>query len=330
MTRSIETPVSLAIVAAFFLGGPVIGQSPAITGEVRSLKSQPLSTPAANGAPVVLRYYIEDGAEVTAGQPVMRTDPGQDASRLRGLEGELSDAENKAARDIAELEVKAVDAALAAVDAEASFATARIDAALPRELISALEFDRYQGEFQRTQRELSLKQQEETLARAAVERRRHDSKLELKRLRLEQQFVQAKVDAVQLRAESAGIVLHAIDPMGKRFDEGSTSFAGMLVGEVVSPGAMAVRAYALETDRKYFVSRGAVSVEFDALPGERIVGHVQSISAAPSPRLVWGDGRYFTIDIDLPASAQTLRLLPGMSAKVRALPAQVAARRIGE
>lgn len=298
--------------------------APAITGEVRSLQAQPIYTPAANGAPVVLRYYIEDGAEVPAGQPVMRIDPGQYASRLRTITGELEKAEAKSASEIAALDVKAVDAELALIDAETAFAKAQIDAALPRELVSALDYDRYHGDRDRTERELSLRQRELTAARVAVERRRQDSQLEIERYQLEQQFLRAKLEGAEVRAERSGIVLHAIDPAGKRFDEGSTSFAGLLVGEIVSPGAMAVRAYALEADRKHFSAGAAASLEFDALPDVTMTGHIESISAAPAERAIWGEGRYFTIEITLPETAQQLPLLPGMSVKVRAQPLQAA------
>lgn len=298
---------------------------PAITGEVRSLNVQPLYTPFAvkiGNAPVMLRYYVPDGTEVTQGQIVLRFDPGYAASSLRKIDAERVKAEATAAKEIAELEVKAVDAELASVDAEANLAKARVDAELPREFISALNYDRFQGTRERAEQELSLRKRELTAARAAVQRRHRDSQLELERFRLEQRFLEAKINAAEVRAEQAGVVLHSIDLMsGKRFDEGSTSFAGLLVGEIVRPGAMAVRAYALEADRKYFAPGKMVTVKLDALPDEAITGRIESIAAVPTVRALWGDGRYFTLDVALPDEAQDLPLLPGMSAKVRMLPA---------
>jgi len=295
--------------------------SPTITGEVRALQAQQIYTPPTNGGPVVLRYYIADGTEVSPGEPLLRVDPGQSASRLRALNGDIAKAEAVAEKEIAELQVKAIDADLALVEAEANAGKARIDAAVPRELVSALDFDRYKGELERAERELLLKQRELNDARAAALRRSRDSKLELRRMRLEQKFHEVQLEAAEIRAERAGIVLHALDPRtGLRFEEGSTSFAGLLVGEVVSFGNMAVRAYALETDRHHFTQGAPVSVEFDALPGSKVAGKIEAISGAPEPRPVWGDGRYFTIDILVGDDARKLRLLPGMSARVRAVP----------
>jgi multidrug resistance efflux pump len=318
MTRAADRYFATLLIVSVGTTALAASPPPAITGEVRALNAQPIYTPPTMGGPVVLRYFIADGAEVSPGEPLLRIDPGNSASRLRQLIAETAKAEATAAKEVAELDVKAVDAELALVDAEAAFEKARIDAALPRELISALDYDRYKGEFERAEREFRLKQRELDAAREAVDRRRRDAKLELQRMRLEQQYHQTQVDAAEVRADRAGVVLHAMDPRtGERFDEGSTSWSGLLAGEVVTFGNMAVRAYVLETDRHYFDVGANVAVEFDAVPGVSTAGKIDSISGAPESRAIWGDGRYFTIEISLSAAAQRLKLLPGMSTRVR-------------
>jgi HlyD family secretion protein len=318
MIRSVDFARGLAMLAIF---APLAFAyaSPTITGEVRALQSQPIYTPPTQG-PAILRYFVPDGTEVSPGETLLRIDPGQSASRLRALKAEIAKAEAVAQKEIAELDVKAIDAELALVEAQANAEKGRIDAALPRELVSALDFDRYKGEFERAERELVLKRRELDDARAATSRRSRDSQLELRRMRLEQKFHQVQLDLAEVRAERAGIVLHALDPRtGLRFEEGSTSFAGLLVGEVVSFGNMAVRAYALETERQHFAQGSPVAIKFDALPGATLIGKIESISGAPEPRAVWGDGRYFTIDILLNEDARKWPLLPGMSTRVRAV-----------
>src|SRR5207302_6214213 len=98
--------------------------------------------------------------EVVPGQVLVRVDPRESASRLRSLGSDIAKAEATAGKEIAELEIKVVDAELALVDAEANLHKARIDAALPGELVSALDFDRYKGELARTEREFVLKGRE--------------------------------------------------------------------------------------------------------------------------------------------------------------------------
>lgn len=297
---------------------PTIARTASITGEVRALQAQPIYTPPSNSSPVVLRYYVADGAEVAKGDPILRIDPGQAGARLRTLAADIEKAEARARKEIAELAVKAIDAELAWIDAQAALDKARIDAALPRELLSGLDYDRYQGELQRTEHELVLKRGELQDARAAVERRRADARLELERMRLEERYQQTQLTNAEVRAEHGGVVLHGFDPWnGLRFDEGSSAQIGQLVGEVATVEHLGVRGYALETERDAFKRGDLVTIDFDALPALHAIGRIESISGAPEARQAWGTGRYFTIDIRFENRIENARLLPGMSVRIR-------------
>lgn len=295
-----------------------------ITGEVRALGAQLIYTPVSNNSPVVLRHYVADGTEVKKGDALLRIDPGQAAARMRTLHADIERAEARAQKEVAELEVKAIDAELAFVDAQAAAEKARLDAGLPRELLSGLDYDRYQGELQRCERDLRLKEKELETARDTVQRRRKDGELEAERMRLEQDFQRLQLESAAVSAQQDGVVLHYFDPRTtQRFDEGSSAQVGQVVGEVASLGKLGVRAYALETERHQFARGNEVSIEFDAFPKVRKTGRIESISGAPDTRPVWGTGRYFTIDIVFDESVKDVRLLPGMSVRVRSFDAKV-------
>jgi HlyD family secretion protein len=315
------------VAACLLLSIACVGAEASITGEVRAIEAQPIFTPPSNASPVVLRYFVPDGAEVSQGEPVLRIDPGQAGARLRTLAADLEKAEAKAAREIAELDVKAIDAEIGWVDAEAALAKARIDAQLPRELLSGLDFDRYRGELQRTERELVLKREQLNDALAAVERRRKDAQLEIARMRLEEKFQKAQLENAEVRAERGGVVMHGFDPWsGQRFDEGSSAQIGMMVGEVATIERLGVRAYALETERNAFKNGDLVSIDFDALSSLHMTGRVESISAAPEQRQVWGAGRYFMLDIRFVTEPDRTQLVPGMSVRIRPKAAQGAGK----
>lgn len=289
-----------------------------LTGEVRAIDAQSIDTPPSNSSPVVLRYFLPEGAWVKPGDVLVRIDPGQAATRLRQLDAQIEQAKAKAAKEVAELRVKAVDAELAQVDADAALETARVDAAIPRELIAGLDFDRHRGERDRAERELALKDRELAAARTAVDRRIADGQLEVGKLDEEHDYNEAQVQLAEVRADRAGILIHAFNSMseaGGRYDEGSSSYPGQKIGEVVGAGTMAVRAYALEPDRVGLAPGQIVELVFDALPGRRVQGRITTISGAPEPKFEWGDGRYFQIDIALPGQSQ-LPLRPGMSVRV--------------
>lgn len=289
-----------------------------LTGRVDALDSQVLYTPPSNSSPVVLRFYLPEGSQVQPGDPVVRIDPGQSLTQIRQLEAQIEQAGARAAKEVAELEVKATDAEIALVDAEATLAKARIDAAVPPEHVSALDYDRHQGELERADREHALKTRELAAAREAVARRRSDAELEIDKLVADRRFHEAQVANAEVRAERAGVVIHGFDNRrGGRIDEGSTSWPGNAIGEVVGSGAeLGVTAWALEPDRAYLREGQAVELSFDALPGSRLSASIRRIAGAPDAKAEWGEGRYFEVAITLPAEAAELALKPGMNVRV--------------
>src|SRR5690606_9096212 len=213
--------------------------------------------------------------------------------------------------------VKAVDARIALADAVAALEVARIDAGIPAELISALDYDKYQGELDRASREHALKQEELATAEAAVARRQRDGELEIEGLEVNLAYNKAQVAISEVRADRDGVVVHGFNNnwIGGRIDEGSSTMPGSKAGEVVGGGAMRVRAWALVPDRRGLQVGQDVQVAFDAVPGRALTGKITSIAGAPESRSEWGDGRYFVVDIALP-DEHGLALLPGMSVRV--------------
>ena len=297
-------------------------QAVVLTGEVRAIDAQQILTPQSNSAPVVIRYYVPEGERVKKGDVVLRIDPGQSASRIPELELQIEQTQAKDAKDIAELRVAAVTAEMALVDAEAELATAKLDATIPPDLISGLDYDRNQGELDRATREVVLKRKDLAAARAAVQRREEDGRLQVQKLVMQRDYHAALVRTAEVVADRDGIVVHGFNPMtGGRMDEGVSTMPGSKAGEVVSGGRMDVRAWALEPDRRGLAVGQHVDITFDAMPARKMTGRIAFITGAPERRQEWGDGRYFTLDITLDAHA--LSLMPGMSVRVIAKPASV-------
>ena len=328
MSNARRAPALLALALAASVGAPA--SAAVLTGEVRATDAQVLYTPFSNSSPVVIRFFVPEGERVKTGDPVLRIDPGQAASQLSELDAQIEQAQATAAKALAELQVKALEAESALVDAQAELGAARLDAGLPRELVSGLDHDRYQGEFDRTTREAALKHAQLAAARDAVERQRSDSALEVKKLQLKRDYYATLAANAEVRATRDGVVVHGYNNnwLGGRIDEGSSAMPGSEAGQVVAAdSAMQVRAWALEPDRRGLEVGQVVRLAFDALPGRSIDGRIAGIAGAPEPRAEWGTGSYFMIDIDLPPKTG-LPLLPGMSVRVTA-PAPAAAGKAG-
>jgi multidrug resistance efflux pump len=316
---------SLLFAAAWL--APWAAQAAVFSGEVRALDAQPIFTPPSMSSPVVLRYYMPDGAQVKQGDVVLRIDAGQAAAEMRTLDTQAEQTAAKIDKEAGELELKAADAQLALIDAQAALDTAKIDAALPQTLVSALDFDRYQNELQRAEHDLELKQQQLADARAAAVRRREDGKLELAKSKLQHDYDQAQVDSAEVHAERSGTVVHGFNLWfgTGRYEEGSSAYPGNEVGQIVDTGGrMSVRAWVFESDHAGLGVGQNLLLSFDALPGTRTEGKIAAISGAPESRAQWGEGKYFVVDIDLPANPG-LPLKPGMSVRVDSASAQAQA-----
>ena len=304
---------------ALLLMAPLPALATVFGGEVQVADAQGIFMPPSMSSPVVLRYYVADGARVHKGDDLLRIDAGPAETQLHTVQAQLEQTAAKNAKEIADLEVKQTDAELALADAQAERDTAAVDAVIPKSLISALDYDRHQGEMQRTERALTLKKQEVAQAIAAVTRRRQDGELELRKQSLSLAFYQDQVASAVVRAERDGTVIHGFDMVfstGGRYEEGSTSFPGTIVGEVVGGGsAYNVRGWVLEPDRVGLQVGQPMRLHFDALPGRDLQGSIRAIAGASTNKNAWGDGRYFEVEIALPAKL-SLSLRPGMSVRI--------------
>lgn len=288
-----------------------------LTGEVRILDAEVIYTPPSDNSQVVLRYYLPDGSPVKPGDVIVRIDPGQATSQVRMLEAQIDQARSRTEKEVVELRVKLLDAERALIDAEAARDKAKVDAAIPADYIARLDQDRYRSEKERSEREFLLKQSEFNNAKAAIVRRQADAKLEIQKLQLQRDYQKTAIINAEQKATRDGVLTHGFDPWrGGRIDEGSSSWSGQKIGEIVGDGQRGVLAYALEPERRGLKLKQTVSLVFDAYPKKIITGTISKIAAAPDSKSEWGNARYFAIEIDLPEKLD-IHLLSGMNVRVQ-------------
>lgn len=291
-----------------------------LTGTVDAQDSQAILVPPSNSSPVVLRNFVPEGTMVRAGDVILRIDS-QEAASVRQMKIEAEQALARADKETADLEVAAVAADRALVTAKATLAKAKVDAVLPKSQISGLDYDRYQAELERAERDLDVKKKASASAADAIERRRSDGELETQKLQVNIAFNVARQEQVQVRAVRDGVVVHGYSEWrGERYDEGSSAFPGNTVGQVMGAGKMKVRAFALEADRPFIRKGQRVRLGFDALPAASLQGSITQIASAPEARVSWGNARYFRVDIELP-DTHALPLVAGMSVLIEPLDA---------
>ncbi|MYN18321.1 HlyD family efflux transporter periplasmic adaptor subunit [Rugamonas sp. FT107W] len=283
-----------------------------LTGEVEALDTQTIVVPPSNSSPLVLRNFVAEGTPVKAGDLVLRIETGG-AANIDRLKTDLDRAIARVERETATLEAGAIDTEKALISAEAALAKAKVDAALPKQQIAALNYDRNQAELDRATRDLAVKLEARDNYRQSVLRRREDGELEVKKMQINLAFQTVQLKQSEVRAARDGVVVHGYSPWkGERFEEGSSAWPGNAAGVVQGDGQMAVTAWVLEADRPYLSEGQELGLRFDALPGAALTGKIKSITSAPEARASWGNGRYFRVRIALP-EGHGLPLVAGMS-----------------
>ncbi|MFS2021024.1 HlyD family secretion protein, partial [Massilia sp. CT11-108] len=195
-----------------------------ISGEVEALDSQTIFVPPSNASPVVVRNFLAEGTQVRKGDVVLRIDSAS-TTNIDQLRMDRERARAKADSETATLEVAAIEAEKALVNAQAALDKAKVDAALPKQQIMALDYDRYQAALGQATRDLAIKRDNLKNARAAVARRKEDGALEVKKLQINEAFQLAQVAQSEVRATRDGVVVHGYSPFnGERMDEGSTAW----------------------------------------------------------------------------------------------------------
>lgn len=297
-------------------------------GEVQASDSIPIIVPTSNVSPMTLRYFVPEGSRVKAGDVVLRVDA-QGNTDLERVELEMTQARQTNAREVADLEVRQIEAERALLMAKAALGKAKVDAALPKGQIAALDYDKYQGELDRAKKDLEVKEKALEIAKEAINRKIEDGVLAVKKSQIQVAFSKVQIAQAEVRAPKEGVVIHGYDGWsGKRLDEGGMGHIGSVAGYIMGTGQLRVVAYVLESDRSFIKQGQIVTVRFDAIPGAIVSGTIDSIAGAPEAKAAWGKGRYFKVDIQL-ADAQNLALQHGMSAAIEAIdPTTAAAKKI--
>ncbi|MBC3807402.1 HlyD family efflux transporter periplasmic adaptor subunit [Undibacterium seohonense] len=324
------TAVHVALCLAFVVSASATADKPAassyqrpvlFTGELQAADSVPIIVPTSNTSPVPIRYYVPEGSKVKSGDVILRIDTQGDTD-IERLELEIVQNRERGLREAADLEVKTIEAERALITAQAALAKAKIDAALPKAQISALDYDKYQGELDRATRDFAVKQKALENAKEAVKRKLEDSDLAVKRLHIQIAFAKVQVAQSEVRASRDGVVIHGYDDWnGKRLDEGGHAQIGSVAGQIIGAGKLNVIAWVLEADRPFLQPGQELHMRFDAIPNSFTKGVIERIASAPEARAIWGKGRYFKTEIRLPDNL-TYELQQGMSVAIETIKVQ--------
>ena len=293
-----------------------------LTGELRATRSESIMTPRSEG-PLQIRWMVEDGTEVAAGERVVEFDASRVIQNIEERRLRLRQAENE--RESRERTLAAEgDRKRVAVDkADVEAEKARVDAEVPRELRSAVEWRRMQSTLLEKKAELQK-------ARLDLQAFQTSSRSDLEVLRRTEEKVRREVDAAEktmasmsARAPRSGVFLVSNfwqwGPEGPRkLQPGDTVWPSYGVASIPDPSVMEVAATLSEVDHGNIAAGMKVRCILDTYPDRTFEGKVEEVRAvAGEPRRLAGGATTasgFPVRISLDRTDPVMR--PGLSVRI--------------
>lgn len=272
------------------------------------------SAPPSRSWSMVITHLAQEGRHVAEGDLLVQFDGSGMDDRVRDLAGELAEAreERKSlverhAREMADEKV-----ALAAAESRARKAARKAEQ--PAELIGSVEYQKLAEEKRVAAELLALMQRRGPLSERARTARRLELEATVRQREIQHAAAAQELAAFTLLAPRAGLFVIGADYMGNKLDVGSSVHPGLLIAELASDAALAVRAEVPE----HWAARLAVGqpahLLVDAAGGVEVDGRVAAVASSVrrksrnSPAMV-RDAR-----VVLPPGTEGLRL--GMSVQV--------------
>jgi HlyD family secretion protein len=288
-----------------------------VTGMLRAANAVDLNVPKTDSWQLTIRWMVEDGTRVKAGERVLELDNSAFTNGLRDKRLQLIEAENVArtTADLAAIGLANKDAEVKMHRLAVEKATLR--ASVPADLLTQreaqerhLDKTRMQAQLVRTERELESERKA-----AALEGR--VKQLELEKARRAIAVAEKNIEELVLKAPADGVMLVANHPWrGTRFQVGDTvqpGFTLMTQPDLTRPMKVAAELSDVDDGKVSAGMKGTCTL--DAYPKEPLPCTVEELAPVARSNDWQSLRRVFAVGLQL-ATSDAERMRPGMSVKV--------------
>ena len=289
-----------------------------LTGELVADQGFEVAVPRTPSSRVQIRWLIEDGSEVEAGDRLVELDNSSFTSDLEERRLSLAQTVSQLKQQKMRLEVEEADRRQAVASRRAELAKARDKAAVPPELVSRRQLEEGRLALRRAELELAKAVDDLAAKQRAAAAEIAEKQVELDTLRRDIEVSERAILQLTARAPSAGVALVADHPWeGRKLQEGETVWIGMPLVRLPDLASMVIEAALPDVDDGRLQVGATARLTLDAYPDESFLGHVREM--ALSARQENGDSlRHFFRVVIEPERVDLDRMRPGMSVKVEA------------
>src|SRR5437667_1501118 len=287
-----------------------------LTGELRAGRGDDLVVPRLPQWQTSIKWLTTDGAQVKQGERVVELDNSVFATNLDAKRQAVAQAQQEVQRKDAEWYADTLRKQIEAEKKRAEYDKAKLEAAVPKEVVSARDFQDRQIKLQRAEVELAKAVDVLKSQRVSVASDRQNLVIKLDTAERELKTAEDALEQLVLRAPRDGIVVIRDHPWeGRRLQEGDGVWVGFPLAQLPELSSLRVEADLADVDDGKIGAGMPATIILDAYPGLSFPARVTSVSAVAQESSRQSLRRVFTAIVALEKLDGT-RMRPGLSARV--------------
>lgn len=287
-----------------------------LTGELESPRGAAITVPPLPTWQTSIKWIAADGVEVKEGERVVELDNSAFASDLDSKrQSELQvvqEMQQKNSEWKADLEQKQLDLEKRRSELE----KAKLEAAIPRDLVSSRDYEDRQMRLQRAAVEYDKSRDLLRTQQQAIGSDRQNLQLRLGKAQRDVETTEQAIESLLLRAPRAGIVVVREIPWeGRKLEAGDTVWVGFPLALIPEIDSLRVSVALPDVDDRRIAVGQTATIALDGYPGQQFSGKVTSISAVAQESARQSLRRAFRVVVSLDR-IDPERMRPGLSARV--------------
>ncbi len=287
-----------------------------LTGELEAEDAVVLVVPNANIWPLQIRWVAEDGVEVAEGEVVADFDNTQLLTNLDEMRIQALEAANRLDSEKARLASEATAAEFEVAKKHAELAKARLEAAVPAELMAEREYEKKRLDLKRAELELGGAERKLTITRESGRTDVELQRIALFKVESAVAKAEASIDKLSLRAPRDGILIVGENRReGRPIRPGDSLWPGQVVARLPDLATLAVAARLFDVDDERVRPGQAVTARLDAFPESEYTGRVREVDEMAAQSGSLSTRRFFGVKVTLD-EVDVERMRPGMSVKL--------------
>jgi hypothetical protein len=287
-----------------------------ITGELRAARGEELAVPRLPQWQTSIKWLAQDGIEAKKGDRIVELDNSTFSTNLDAKRQAVAQAEQQLQQKEAEWKADTLDKQLDVERKRADYDKAKMDAAMPKEIVAQRDYNDRQIKYKRAEVELAKAVDVLKSQRTSVKSDRDNLLLSLQKAQRELGIAERAIDELILRAPHDGIVVIRDHPWeGRRLQEGDSVFIGFPLAQFPEMSSLQVEADLSDVDDGRIGAGMPATIVLDAYPNMSFPGRVQTISAVAQESSRTSLRRSFRVIVALDR-LDIARMRPGLSARV--------------